>query len=193
MRIEATYKQLPKFTVSGFVLKMQDWRFSCGAIDPASPQFIFRDLPAGNIVFTADPSFDKFATLYIVPTKTISPEFPSGSNYYLTEWVNDPALGQTSNPPTEKWTPDISVVPCLSITIKAGATTLEVVANEFDLPDPPDPRRDVVSGGWRITAFVVGKQVAGYKLLDATVHASAFPVLLGRLGAGEAWYAKKEA
>ena len=190
MRIEPYYKQLPKFTVNGLMLQIGAWRFSCGAIDPASPQFIFRDLPAGNIVFTADASFDKQATLYIVPTKTVSAEFPGGSNYYLTEFSNDPSLAQTSNPPTEQWTADISVVPCLNITIKAGAAMLEVTANEFDLPDPPDPRRDVVSGGWRVKAFVTPD--VGYELLDVGLHASAFPISLGRLNQGESWYAKKE-
>jgi len=185
MTTEPYYKQLPKFAAAGLTIKMQPWRFSCGAIDPADPAYIYRDLPALDIAFTADPTYDKFATLYVVPT--------DGDNYYLTEWSNEPALAQTSNPPTEKWTADIAVVPCLNITIPAGAATLQVTANEFDLPDPPDPRRDIVSGGWRVTAFAIGAQPAGYELLDAVTHASAFPVSLGRLADGEAWYAKKEA
>src|SRR3990167_9779689 len=150
MRTEPYYKQRPKFIISGLTLKIASWRFSCGAIDPADPAYIARDLPPLDIPFTADPIFDKFAMLYVVPTKTASPEFPAGSNYYLTEWNSNPVLGEVSNPPDEKWTPDISVVLCLNIIIKAGTTTLEVAANEFDLPDPPDPRRDIVSGGWRV-------------------------------------------
>ena len=184
MKTEPYYKQLPKFTISGLRLKLSVWRFSCGAIDPIDPAYIFRDLPPLDILFAVDPTFDKFATLYVVPTAT--------GGYWLTEWSSDPASAQTSNPPDDKWAPDISVVPCLNIIIKADATTLEVTANEFDLPDPPDPRRDIVSSGWRVTAFVVGAQAAGYEPLDAIAHASAFPVSLGRLNDGENWFAKKE-
>lgn|SRR3990167_9391570 len=186
MRTEPHYKQLPKFTISGLTLKLSAWRFSCGAIDPADPAYAFRDLPPRDIAFTANPTWDKFATLYVVPTAT------DGDNYYLTKFGGDPALAEIANPPTERWPADISVVPCLNITIRAGATTLEVTANEFELPDPPDPRRNIVSGDWRVTAFVVGQETAGYELLDATAHASAFPISLGRLEPGESWYAKKE-
>lgn len=182
MRTEPYYRQIPIFIVNGLTLKLQAWRFSCGAIDPADPAYIYRDLPATDIAFTTDPTFDKFATLYVVPTAT------AGDNYYLTEYVSDPALAQTSNPPVEKWTADISVVPCLNIVIRAGATVLEVTANKFYLPDPPDLRRDVVSGGWRVKACVTPP--AGWELLDATKHASAFPISLGRLEANESWYAE---
>ena len=186
MRNEPYYHQQPVWGVSGLLLKMQAWRFSCGAIDPSSPDYIYRDLPALDIAFTADSAFDKFATLYVVPIPT------DGDCYWLTEHSSDPSLAQTSNPPTEKWTADISVVPCLNIIIRAGATMLEVTANEFDLPDPPNPRRDVVSGGWRIMAFMGGQQTAGFELLDAQKHATAFPVSLGKLSKNEQWYAKKE-
>ena len=186
MRVEPYYRQQPKFGVVGLTLKLMSWRFSCGAIDPADPTYIFRDLLPLDIAFTADPTFDKFATLYVVPTAT------DGDNYYLTQWSSDPALAQMSNPPDEKWTADISLVPCFNITVRAGATMLEVTANEFDLPDPPDPRRNIISGGWRVTAFGVGEETAGYELLDAAAHASAFPISLGRLQPGESWFAKKE-
>lgn len=184
MRNEPYYRQVPMFEIAGLILRLRNWRFSCGAIDPSSPDYIYRDLPSLDIAFTADPTYDKFATLYVVPTAT------SGDNYYLTEHSSNPALAQTANPPTEKWTPDISVVPCLNITIKAGATALEATANEFDLPDPPDLRRDVVSGGWRVKAFLTPP--VGWEVIDAVKQASAFPISLGRLNDGELWFAKKE-
>lgn len=182
MRIEPYYKQLPKFTISGLALQLQAWRFSCGAIDPANPTYIFRDLPPLDIPFTADPAFDKFATLYVVPTVM------TGDNYWLTEWSGDPALAQTANPPTEKWTPDISVVPCLNIVIKAGAKTLEVTANEFDLPDPPDQRREIQTKIGQIKAWRKTQQPEGWEPLDAKKHKQAFPISLGKLKRGEAWY-----
>ncbi len=182
MRAEPHYKQLPQFAVSGLMLKLQAWRFSCGAIDPADPKYIYRDLPPRDIVFVADPSFDKFATIYVVPTAT------GGDNYYLTEWSSNPALGETSNAPAEQWAPGISVVPCLNITIKAGAIMLDVTANEFDPGDAPDPRRDVVSKAGQIRAWRKGKQPEGWELLDAQKHKKAFPISLGRLESGEGWY-----
>ncbi|MBI3385756.1 hypothetical protein HY031_01580, partial [Candidatus Gottesmanbacteria bacterium] len=126
---------------------------------------------------------------YVVSTPT------DGDNYWLTEWSGDPALAQTGNPPTEKWTPDISVVPCLNITIKVGATTLEVIANEFD-PGPYNPpinpevdlRRDVVTKAGKIKAWRKGKQPEGWEELDAKKHKKAFPISLGRLKRGENWY-----
>lgn len=196
MRVEPLYKQLPVWTVQGLTLKLQTWRFSCGALDPSAAEYIFRDLPPLDIVFTADPTFDKFATLYIVPMAT------DGDNYWLTEWSSDPALAQTSNRPDEKWTADISVVPCLNITIKVGATTLEVTANEFD-PGPYNPpvnpevdlRRDVMYKGLHVMAFLVGTAPAEWKSLsdlpmDAPERALLFgdvPVSLGRLEPGEEW------
>ena len=188
-RIEPYYRQLPKFTITGLTLKMQAWRFSYGAIDPADPAYIFRDLSPLDIAFTADPIFDKFATLYIVPTATL------GDNYYITAWnANpDPTLAGVSNPPTEKWTPDISVVPCLNIVIKAGATMLEVTVNEFDLPDPPDPRHDVVHNGLHVKAWPTASVPAGWEKIDAIgKHTALFgdnPVSLGRLIPDvEAWF-----
>lgn len=182
MRTEPYYKQLPKFAVSGLTLKLQAWTFSCGAIDPASPDYVFRDLPPIDIPFTADPAFDKSATLYVVPTVT------GGDAYWLTEWSSDPSKAETSNPPTEKWTADISVVPCLNIVIPAGGTTLQVTANEFDLPDPPDLRRDVVSKAGQVKAWRKGDQPEGWEVLDAKKHKKAFPISLGRLKRGENWY-----
>jgi hypothetical protein len=98
-----------------------------------------------------------------------------------------------SNPPSDYWADGIAVIPCLSITIPAGGTSLEVLPNIFELPSPDDTRRDISSGGFSIKAFMEGEQDPGYELLDAEEHASAFPVSLGGLGAGEKWYAKKEA
>lgn len=182
MRTEPYYRQLPKFSVVGLTLKLQSWRFSCGAIDPADPLYIFRDLPPLDIVFTADPTFDKFATLYIVPMAL------GGDNYYLTEWNGNPALAQTANSPTEKWTPDISVVSCLNIVIRAGATTLEVTANEFDPGEPPDQRREVQTKAGQVKAWKKGNQPEGWELLDTKKHKRAFPISLGRLKRGEMWY-----
>lgn len=184
MRIEPYYKQFPKFAISGLTLKLSAWRFSCGAIDPASPNYIFRDLPPLDIAFTADPLYDKYATLYVVPSLT------AGDNYYITEWnANpDPTLAGISNPPTEKWTPDISIVHCLNIIIKAGATTLEVTANEFDLPDPPDPRREIQTKIGQIKAWRKTQQPEGWEVLDAKKHKKAFPISLGQLKRGENWY-----
>jgi hypothetical protein len=144
--------------------------------------YIYRDLPSLDIAFTADPAFDKSATLFVVPTAT------GGDNYWITEWSSDPALAQTSNPPTEKWTPNISVVPCLNITIKAGATTLEVTANEFDLPDPADSRREIQTKIGQIKAWRKGKQPEDWEELDAKKHKRAFPISLGKLKRGENWY-----
>lgn len=182
MRIEPYYKQLPQFAVAGLTLKLQAWRFSCGAIDPADPAYIYRDLPPIDIPFTSDPLFNKFATLYVVPSVTGS------DNYYLTEWNSNPALAQKSNPPTEKWTPDISVVPCLNITIRAGATVLEVTANEFDLPDPPDTKREVKTKAGQVKAWKKRQQPEGWEELDAKKHNKAFPISLGHLKRGENWY-----
>lgn len=182
MRTEPYYKQLPTFIVNGLTLRMQAWRFSCGAIDPVSSAYIFRDLSVLNIPFTADLVFDKFATLYVVPTAT------DVDNYWITEWSSDPAKAEMSNAPTEKWTADISVVPCLNITIKAGATTLEVTANEFDLPDPPDQRREIQTKIGQIKAWRKGRQPEGWEVLDAKKHKKAFPISLGKLKRGENWY-----
>lgn len=163
------YYQLPKYTVNGLTLKLQTWTFGFGALYIGGPGWRQLDLAPLDIAFTADPQFDKFATLYIVPTST------AGDNYYLTEWSSDPALAQTANPPTEKWTPDISVVPCLNIVIRAGAAALEVTANEFDLPEPPDARRELKTKAGQVKAWKKGKQPQEWELLDPQKHKKPSP------------------
>lgn len=197
MRQEPYYFQKPVFSVVGLTLKLGAWQFRCRAIDPSDPLCIKVDLPPTEISFKQDVNFSKMVTLYVTPM------FDGKDNYYLDEVLGDGI--HISNPLTEKWTPDISVVPCLNIIVqKAGdGAALTVTANEFEFPlpvppppvppppspePPPDPRRDVVHAGLRVKAWRKGKQPEGWELLDAHKHKKAFPISLGRLKRGENWY-----
>lgn len=180
MRQEPHYFQKPVFSIQGLTLKLGAWQFRCRAIDPSDPLAIKVDLPPTTITFTQDAAFQKTATLYVTPIND------GTDNYYLDEVLGDGL--HTPNPPTEKWTPDISVVSCLSITVRTGATVLEVTANEFNVGEIPNPRRDMVHSGLRVKAWKKGKQPEGWEVLDAKKHKKAFPISLGRLKRGENWY-----
>ena len=65
---------------------------------------------------------------------------------------------------------------------------LEVTANEFDLPDPPDTRRDVHTKAGQVKVWRKGKQPEGWEVLDAKKHKKVFPISLGKLEKGEQWY-----
>ena len=181
------YGQVPKYSINGLTLNLLAWHFSYGAEYKTDPAFVAVGLQPMSVVFT-QANVKKQATLYVVPVSE------SPDHYYLSEWSLDPTLFQSINPPASRWTDKIRCVECLEITIPATGegSAIVVTANEFDLPDPPDPRRNVVGGDWRIMAFMGGQQTAGFELLDAQKHATAFPVSLGKLSKNEQWYAKKE-
>lgn len=190
MTTQPYYFQHPIFSVSGMTLKLGAWQFRCRTIDPTDPQCIKVDLPPTKITFTQDAQFSKMVTFFVTPT------FDGKDNYWYTEVLGDGL--QTAPAQDEKWTPDISLVPCLSITVPrvGDGTKLVVTANEFEFPLPepllpepsPDLRRDVQTKVGQVKAWRKGKQPEGWELLDAHKHKKAFPISLGRLKRGENWY-----
>jgi len=176
---QAYYNQQPQYSIDGLVLHLQPWRFSCGALSPDDPAYIYRDLPALDVTFTQDAASEKVATLYVVPTVDAD-----GDNYYLTEWRTDPALAETSNPPAapdNQWTTDISIVPCLTITIpaKGAGKTIAVQANEFDSGYVAPRDHATGANGAVIRRYPVNSIPAGWERLDAQKHSAIFPLQHG--------------